>query len=279
MSYEKGAEMVTPDNYKKYGEELEARLRLQSYPLALKLLKSESDVPPDAYRPLRDSGYRLSLCQAYESSRRGGREIAMLKEDMWCFEPVVGYGLGEPPEYFLEGHNRYPVDVETLEAGRHYAEQFPRLEVGKCVGVASAPLKSASFDPDLVMIYCNSEQLNLLLLGREFKEGYNLPCALSSHAACVYAVVPVVQSGNCQVAVPCRGDRWSAAAESDEMIFSVPVEKLDGLMEGLRHVETTGSKLPHERRLHPEYELGDSYRKIAEMMGYLDGDDQAPSDV
>jgi hypothetical protein len=47
--------------------------------------------------------------------------MAMLKEDHWCFEPVVGYGLGEPPEYFLEGHNRYPRDVETLAAGKTYA--------------------------------------------------------------------------------------------------------------------------------------------------------------
>ncbi|TFF68089.1 hypothetical protein EU520_00830 [Candidatus Thorarchaeota archaeon] len=265
--------MATLEEFRKYGQELEAKLRLQSYPLALKLLKSDSDIPKGAYRPLRDSGYHLSLCQAYERSRREGTKIAMLKEDNWCFEPVVGYGLGEPPEYFMEGHNRYPHDVETLEAGRNYAEQFPRLEAGKYVGVVSAPLNSADFEPDIIVIYCNSEQLNLLLLAREFKDGYNLPCALSSHAACVYAVIPAIKSGNCQVAVPCRGDRWSAAAESDEMIFSVPIEKLDDLIEGLRHVETTGSRLPHARRVQPEYELGESYRKIAEMMGYLDEDE------
>ena len=193
--------MGTPKNYRKYGNELEDKLRLQSYPLALKLLKTENDIPSGAYRPLRDFGYHLSLCQAYERSRRGGTEIAMLKEDMWCFEPVVGYGLGEPPDYFMQGHNRYPRDVKTLEAGQHYAEQFPRLEVGEYVGVVSAPLKSASFQPDLVVIYCDSEQLNLLLLAREYSDGYNLPCALSSHAACVYAVVPSITSGKCQVAV------------------------------------------------------------------------------
>ncbi len=264
--------MGIAENYRNYGEELEAKLRLQSHPLALKLLKTESDIPTSAYRPLRDSGNHLSLCQAYQKSRREGTEIVMLKEDNWCFEPVVGYGLAEPPEYFLEGHNRFPVDVETLEAGRHYAEQFPRLELGKYIGVVSAPLKSASFEPDLIMIYCNSEQLNLLLLAREYKEGYSLPCSLSSHAACVYAVVPAIKSGNCQVAVPCRGDRWSAAAEADEMIFSAPRERLPSLIEGLRHVEKTGSGLPHGRRIQPEYELPESYRKIAHIMGYLDED-------
>lgn len=124
--------------YHAYGEELETRIRTKTFPLAIKLLEREEDIPEGAQRPLRDFGHHLSLCQSYQLSRREGTEVA----DMWCFEPVVGYGLMEPPAYFLEGHNRYspyPRDVATLEAGRHYAVQFPKLEVGKYVGVVAAP--------------------------------------------------------------------------------------------------------------------------------------------
>ena len=188
---------------------------------------------------------------------------------MWCFEPVVGYGLGEPPEYFLEGHNRFPRDVATLEAGRHYAEEFPCLEAGKYVGVVSAPLQTTNFEPDVVIIYCDSAQLSLLLLAREWKEGYNLKCALSSHAACVYAIVPVLQNGECQIAIPCRGDHYGAMAGDDEMILSLPENRLADLMAGLRYLETTGSKLPHGYRLLPEYPLPESYEKIARTMGYI----------
>ena len=77
----------------------------------------------------------------------------MLKEDMWCFEPVIGLGLAEPPAYFLEGHYRLPRNVETLEAGSNCAHEFPRLEVGKYIGIASAPLTTANFEPDLVKKY------------------------------------------------------------------------------------------------------------------------------
>ncbi len=260
--------MVDLDAYHEYGEELERRLRLKSFPLALKLLEREEDIPQEAQRPLRDFGYHLLLCQGFQLSRREGMTLAMLAGDMWCFEPVVGYGLGEPPEYFLEGHNRYPKDVATLEAGSHYAHEFPRLEVGKYVGVVSARLKTANFEPDLVMIYCDSAQLSLLLLGREWKEGYNLKCALSSHAACVYGVVPAVLSGECQVAIPCRGDHYGAMAGDDEMIFTVPKGKLEDLMAGLKYVESTGSKLPRGFRFLPEYPQPESYEKIAQMMGY-----------
>ena len=255
--------------YRDWGIELERCLRLKTFPLALKLLEKEGDIPQGAKRPLRDFGHHYSLCQAFQISRREGTTIAMLIEDNWCPEPVIGYGLGEPPKHFLEGHNRFPHDVKTLEAGRHYAEEFPCLEVGKYLGIASAPLSITNVEPDLVMIYCDSAQLNLLLLGREYKDGYNLKCPLSSHAACVYGTVPALQSGECQVAIPCRGDHYRAMAGDDEMIFTVPREKLEDLMTGLRYVIETGSKLPKGYQMSPEYPLRESYEKIAKMMGYI----------
>ena len=157
--------MVDFEIYREYGEEIERRLRLKTFPLAVKLLEKEGDIPEGVKRPVKDFGYHLSLCQSYQISRERGTPMAMLKEDMWCFEPVVGYGLGKPPEYFLEGHNRFPRDVKTLEVGSHYAQEFPRLEVGEYVGVMSAPLRIANFEPDLVMIYCDSAQFMLVIVG------------------------------------------------------------------------------------------------------------------
>lgn len=261
--------MAQIEYFHEIGEELEKRVRLKTFPLAVKLIEKMKDIPDGAQRPLKDTGHHLSLCQAYQISRRDGKTMAMLKEDNWCFEPVVGYGLGEPPQYFLDGYNRFPDDVATLEAGRHYAEEFPRLETGKYIGVVSAPLTMTGFEPDLVMIYCDQAQLSLLLLAKEYKEGYNLKCAMSSHAACVYAVVPAIQSGECQIAIPCRGDHYRAMAADDEMIFTVPKAKLPDLMTGLRYVNSTGSRLPRGYTLLPEYPLKESYERIGKMMGYI----------
>jgi len=249
-----------------YGEEIERRIRLKTFPLAIKLLGSEADTPEGAFRPLRDLGHRMPLCQGYALSRREGWPIAMFKEDMICFEPIVGYGFAQPPKYFLEGNNRFPEDVKDLEAGKNYAGDFPRLEVGKYKGVVSAPLTTANFEPDLVMIYCNSEQISLLLLGREYKHGHDLKCSLSSHAACVYSVVTAMTSGDYQVAIPCRGDRYIALAGDDEFILSLPVQKLDDLIEGLRYVERSNSKLPRTPLMGDTYPFPPSYFKILDMM-------------
>lgn len=251
----------------KYAEELEKRVRLKTFPLAVKLIEKEEDIPEGAVRPLRDLGYHMPLCQVFATSRREGTLMAALKEDMLCFEPVVGYGMAEPPQYFLEGHNRFPEDVESLEIGRNYASDFPRLPVGKYIGVISAPLQTANFEPDLVMLYCDSAQLSLLLLAREYKIGYDLKQSLSSHAACVYSVVPAMQTGECRVAIPCRGDHYFAIGGDDELVFTVPIDKLGDLMQGLRYLETTGSKLPKNYSMMHEPEFPESYMEIARMTG------------
>ncbi|MEM0160743.1 MAG: hypothetical protein QXV94_02825 [Thermoplasmata archaeon] len=57
-------------------------LRLRTFPLAIKMLKNESEIPSDAKRPLRDMGHHFDLSEGFAMSRWGGETIAMLKEDM-----------------------------------------------------------------------------------------------------------------------------------------------------------------------------------------------------
>lgn len=89
----------------------------------------------------------MVTCQCFSLSRRFGETVAQLFEDMWCPEPVIGFGLAKPPRYFLKGHNLYPDGVETLEAGANWAREFPRFPVGKYRGLVSAPLTTASLNP------------------------------------------------------------------------------------------------------------------------------------
>lgn len=255
------------NDLRRYAEQIEKQLRIRTFPLAVKLLEKLEDIPEGAKRPKRDFGHCLSVCQAFSMSRREGIIVAMLKEDMWCFEPVVGYGLSKPPKYFLDGYNRFPEDVETLEAGSNWARAFPRFKVGKYIGIASAPLKTANFDPDLALIYCNSTQLTQLLLGIAYKDGHDVTSRLSGHAACVYSVVPAIVTGKCQVAVPCMGDRGRAMAQDDELIFTVPKEKLADLVVGLQRICKSGIRNPFRVTMMPEYELPKTYAKIARMLG------------
>jgi len=117
--------MTKISEFNNYGEELERLLLLRTSPIAVKMLEKEEDIPKEAIRPKRDRGYHLAQCQAFAMSRRRGETIAMLREDNWCWAPLIGYGLEKP----LEGHSalHYIYIVENMEAAKRVAKNFPRL--------------------------------------------------------------------------------------------------------------------------------------------------------
>ncbi len=259
--------MMTQADFNDYGEELEKRLQLKTFPLALKMLAREDDIPEGAIRPKEDLHLHLALCQGLAMSRREGTSVAMLKEDMWCYIPVMAFGFAQTPEYYLEGHMGFPSKVGSLAVAKKLANALPRLECGRYVGVVSAPLKAANFEPDLVVIYCNSVQLMSLLSGVKYREGHLVTSKLDPSAACVQCTVPVLQSGDCQVSVPCLGDRRWAMAQDDEMIFSVPKERLEDLILGLRHSDEIGNGFPLNFEMRPDYPLSEGYAKMGGMLG------------
>jgi uncharacterized protein (DUF169 family) len=260
--------MKTLSDLHKYGEELETRLQLRTSPIAMKMLEREEDIPKGAMRPKRDTGLHLDLCQAFAKSRRERVAVAMLKEDHWCYVPVIAFGLSEAPAFFLEGYTDFPSRVADLEAARNLAKTFPRLEYGKYIGTVSAPLRTVNFEPDLLTIYCNSAQLRCLLTGMKYRKGYLVTSKLEPGGACVQCTVPVLQSGECQLTVPCGGDRKRALAQDDELIFSLPTDRLEDLILGLRHFDEIGfgySQFAPDMR--PEHPLPEIYVKVGRMLG------------
>ena len=179
-------------------------------------------------------------------SRRQGEGL------LRCSRRIIGVAsrslasaLKEPPEYFLQGHNRYPNSVSTLEAGSRWAHQLPRLETGKFVGILSAPWETAEFEPDVVVMYCDPAQLTYLLIAVNWIDGNDVTCTLGGHAACVYAVIPSMKNNQFYVTVPCSGDRVRAVAQDNELIFSFPVGKGGGSAAGPPGNQSVAVDLPN----------------------------------
>ena len=258
--------MTTSDELNRYGEEIERLLLLRTSPIAIKILEKEEDIPEGAIRPKRDRGVHFAQCQAFAMSRRQGATVAILKEDQWCWAPLIGYGLVEPPDVFLKGQLFYPHMVASLEGAMNLAKTFPRLEYGKYIGIVSAPLKKANFEPDLVMIYSNTAQLRSLLLAIKYKEGYQVTSTFDPIDSCIYSVVPVILTGQCQITLPDPGEYERALAREDEIIFSVPRVKLEDLMLGLRHFEERGlGYTQFIQEMRPDFPRPEFYKKLFRM--------------
>ncbi|MDW8022519.1 MAG: DUF169 domain-containing protein [Nitrososphaerota archaeon] len=256
------------EKMKALGETIERLAFLRTHPIAIKILKDEEEIPPDSIRPKRDRGEHLALCQAFAMARRQGLSITMLKEDHWCFEPLISYGLVEPQESYLKGLTSYPFFISNQEAAIKRVKEAMRLPFGRYVGLTCAPLKKVSFDPDIVMIYCNTAQLRYLLLALRYRDGYQVASKFDPIGSCVHSVIPPFLTGECCITVPDPGDYERAIAGEDEMILSIPRRKLEDLMFGLQHFENL--KIYYKSFtyvMRPDFPQPPFYREYFKMWG------------
>ena len=212
--------MSTLSELNELAEELERLMLLRTSPMAVKMLEKESDIPEGAVRPKKDLGQHIAQCQAFALSRRQKKTVAMLTEDHWCFAPLIAYGHVDKPE-----------DRELQPF-----VSFPRFETGKYAGIVSAPLKTANFEPDVIIIYSNTAQLRNMLLPFSHGQRENIDYKFFP-PACAYQVVPVVTEGSTVVTLPDPGDYQRALAGEDEIILSLPPDKMESMMDNLRRFE------------------------------------------
>jgi uncharacterized protein (DUF169 family) len=249
-----------------YGADLEKMLILRTYPIAIKMLKSEAEIPEGAIRPKKDRGEHYAVCQAFSVARRQGMTLAMFLEDHWCFEPIISYGLVETPKDYLDGFTN-AFFIADKEAAAKHAREMHRIPHGLYPGMVFGPLKTAKFVPDLTMIYCNSAQLRHLLLALRYKNGYQVTSTMDPIGSCVHSVVPSLMKGECWITVPDPGDYERAAALEDEMILTIPAKRLQELMEGVYHFD---KNMPFRRfnySVHTDFQQPPFYEEYFKKWG------------
>jgi uncharacterized protein (DUF169 family) len=235
--------------FNKYGEELETAFLLRTSPVAVKMLEREADVPKEAFRPKRDGRYHIAQCQAFGMSRREGKTVAMLKEDHWCPTALMAYGIeGQAPSM------------------SKWAETYMSFEVGKYIGVLTAPLKNASFVPDVVLVYLNPAQLRGLVMPLMFGG----ESQISTHLflpSCAHCVVDPMRTGKYSVVLPDPGEYQRALALEEEIIFAAPREKVPTLMAGLKGRGGLYSHRSQYMSMHPDFEQPQFYQDLFKGWG------------
>jgi uncharacterized protein (DUF169 family) len=244
-----GASAPSLSEFNKCGEELEASMLLRTSPIAVKMLEKQADIPKEAFRPKRDGRYHLAQCQAFGMSRREGKTVAMLKEDHWCPTALMAYGM-----------------VKTPDSMAKLGESFMSFEAGRYIGVLTAPLKKASFMPDVVLIYLNPAQLREITMPMM----YTGASQISTHLflpSCAHCVVNPVKTGKYGVVLPDPGEYQRALTLEDEIIFAVPQDKLRGLAAGLKGGGRGNSHRDQYMSMKPDFEQPQFYKDLFKGWG------------
>lgn len=210
-------------DFKQINETLNLYVRPQTFPLALKLCQSDSELPERVRIPVRDMGHQVTLCQGYGIARRFRWVVAIGKEDQCCVGGASAMG------FIAERPNEEPAK---------------RLETGKYSHLLIAPTEIADFEPDIILIYTNPAQAMRLAQSANRNAGESVSAIATGAGDCGDIVARTTRSSQCQFILPSGGDRVFGGTQDDEMIFTIPWSKVEAVMNGLEETHKVGFRYP-----------------------------------
>ena len=257
-------------------DRLNQYLRLGSFPVAIRFVKSWDELPPRSKHPLKDMDNRFTTCQAISMARRYGWVIALGREDNSCVLGAVALGLEKRLPHFEEGNLCVNLYTESLKAGRLSEESVPRLPEGEYIGVIAAPLGRTSFEPHSVVIYGNGAQIMRLGQAWLWRRGGTLESRFRGRVDCADIAIAPFITGEPQMVVPCTGDRIFGQVQDHEIAFSFPYPAAGEILSGLEATHKAGATrypvtnwLTYTGGFPPAYE---DYRQMLDEAGPPDGE-------
>lgn len=220
-------------NLSKIEEAMSTYVKPQTYPLAVKMLHTEDEIPQEAKNPLRDYGASFALCQALALSRREGLTIVLDRESQSCPIALVGLGFVKSDEY-LSGKYALAPTNQPIEARKKAAEAMPRFQYGRFKYILISPIQSARFDPDVIVFYGNGAQVMRMIQAAVFSSGMSLMSKSTGVGGCLFAVVAPILEGVCKFTVPGNGERRLGLVGDGELGFAVPKDRFEEVVSGLK---------------------------------------------
>jgi len=241
---------------------LTEHIRPATFPLAIRMIAPGERMPERAKRPAADLGERIAICQGFALARHYGWAVGLTAEDVSCPLALAVWGLRPMLGYFLEGMTCAGMYTRTPAEGVVTEAAVDKWEYGQWQGVVAAPLHRASFEPHLVLLYGNSAQVMRLVTARLWSSGGRLTSSFAGRIDCADAVITTMKTGECQVILPCYGDRVFGQAQDDEMAFTIPAARFATIVEGLQGTHKGGVRYPVPKFLSYTGQYPASYQRM-----------------
>jgi uncharacterized protein (DUF169 family) len=231
------------ETYKEIGQEYIDKLKLTTYPVAVRLVPPDEEVSSNALRSNDVFGSQIAACIAYTWCRRSGFSFFLTGEDIGCKPASIRYfGLERTKNaddvYTAWGKKGgYKKDKESEIKSR---ENELTLDYGEIKGLIITPLNLTIVKPHLVMIYCTPLILHQLILAATYEGDYITSYFNGMESSCKEGIIRTYKTDQCQVVSPGGGDRGLGGVQDNEMIFSIPESKFEMVLNNLLKA---GSKL------------------------------------
>ncbi|MFW9970546.1 MAG: DUF169 domain-containing protein [Candidatus Odinarchaeota archaeon] len=232
--------------YHQYGKKIEEYVRPLTFPIAIKLIKDESNIPVNYKKPKANLNVQIFLCQAFKMVRSYGWTMFVTAEDCVCKLARYIYGWDPMTRESENFSNQFSVGLyaKDLDTARKYQENIFLLKE-EIVGLVISPLTRTKIEPDIVQIYCNPAQAMRLIQSYLYNKGGVLKFTSAGRGgSCHEGVIKTLQTGEPQLVIPGNGDRIWGGTEDTELMFSIPKEKIRLVIEGLEATHKAGLRYP-----------------------------------
>jgi MtaA/CmuA family methyltransferase len=255
-SYRRGAAVA---DLKKVNEELNFYIRPQTFPTALRMFRQGEPLPEKVKRPSRDFQKGFANCQTINMVRRYGWTIALTREDSICSLGIIALGFDRELPYYREGNLCEGIYTETAAAGVRSEAAVDKFTHQQYYALVATPLDRCEFEPHLICIYGTPAQVMRLVQAALWKRGGKLTSSFGGRIDCSEIIVTTMKTDECQVILPCSGDRMFGQAQDHEVAFTIPCSRIEEVLEGLRGTHKGGIRYPitqfmeYEARFPPKY--------------------------
>ena len=235
--------------YKELDDQFNKYLRLATFPVGVKLLKSPEEL--NNIKFLKKLEHKVVLCQIFSYARNYGWTMACGKGDNVCPLADITVGFEESSKLFKEGAFFVGRYNESKEAAKKTASTMPKLESDKYKAIVAGSLNRIDFDPDLILIWGNSAQIMRIIQGYLWKRGGRISISTFCDGVCADTISNAMLTGELQIAFPCLGDRRFGMATDSDLIASIPFSLKDEIIEGIEQTHKAGTRIPIQHQISP----------------------------
>ena len=228
---------------KEMEQALNTHIRPLTFPLAIKMLRSEAEIPEKTRRPFQQMKKKVAICQGIGMARKLGWAVAMGKEDMQCSLGAAPFGFFKNIDFWNEGNIAVGMFASSKEIGKKKEDLVDRFEYESYSHILVAPLNRAAFEPDLFMIYGNSAQIMRLVHGALYDEEGAVHSSSMGRLGCA-SIITSIKNNECRYVLPGNGDRVFGMTQDYEMAFLAPAAKMDAVLDGLAQTHKAGVRYP-----------------------------------
>jgi uncharacterized protein (DUF169 family) len=248
----------------KFNDTLTEHVRLDSFPVAVRMVKPNEQLPERVKRPAQDLKIKVATCQAIVMARRYGWVVALGDEDISCPLTAVVFGFRQASDFYMAGQACAGMYIETKKAGIKSEDQVAKFSLKEFKYILVAPLNRTAFEPEVIVIYANPAQILRLLAAALWKSGGRLTSSFGGRIDCAEEIIVPQRSGQCEIIIPCLGDRVFAQTQDHEMAFSIPVNRVEEIIEGLEGTHKGGVRYPIPSFLRYAGEFPEHYMRVVE---------------